>query len=232
MSAARITATLVLLSLVLLRWPVTPALAESPVRTLRGASFDFEELRETTLSPGDPEVLLAAPELSGNSLHFRPQHFRAEATGGVDRDHSELDVFIQATPGATIGRVLVSQSGSATLSDRDASTGVTIAVSGTITVLETLDGPLPEPVILSFADSGADVASRIVPSNPITANGTTEWTGEVSFDLAGFVRDATRAQLTLSSVLTAGAALRTTASVSQQRLTLTAIALPAPRRAG
>ena len=146
------TALVALLALAI----ASPALATINHGTFLGASVTFRDVSETTQSPGDPEPLWVVPGglplVFGDQLFFFPPAFTATATGGTSDDTSSLLTMQLEGNGPlnTIDLIELTEFGDAILSGTGtAATHASASLSGTVTVIEDVNGPIA-PVDIPF----------------------------------------------------------------------------------
>jgi hypothetical protein len=167
-----------------------------------GSSVDFLQVSETTLS-ADPEPLWETPSLtgSGDQLAFFPTNFTSICSGiSSDVTTAELTTQISAHPGGHIDNVTLVENGDVTLTRfppfGTAATNASAALSGTLTVTETVSGPIT-PVVIPFTGSFTPQSTFALPTN----FGTNLWSGSIAIDVASNVALATKATLTLNNQL-------------------------------
>jgi hypothetical protein len=180
-----------------------------------GVSADFTVIQESS-SLGDPEpaCCFGAPTGVGDSLVFSPSSYTATTSGvsGQDGTGAQLQVLITAKGSAKIEKIILSESGSASL-DGPSGTGGTLdqlTMLGFVTVLE-VDGEgvsLPDIDFNSF--SGSDPGVTFSSSNPdlfdytFVATGSTileDWWAKGVIDVASIYPNATKVQLSFDNDL-------------------------------
>jgi hypothetical protein len=168
-----------------------------------GTSVDFIAVSETTTSAGDVEPLWGAPTVggAGDQLFFFPPNFASNCLqGSSDVTSSDLTTQITAHPGGHIDTIMLAESGDVTLAKippfGDATTNASAALSGKVTVTETVSGPIT-PVEIPFTGTFTPTGSFALP----TDFGSKTWSGAISIDVSSSVANATVATLTLSNNL-------------------------------
>lgn len=206
-----------------------------------GTDVNFNDVEETSF-PGDPEPLWDAPTVSGNSLLFFPSAFVASSSGGGIVDvGSQLQTEIVATGGSVLDNLVISEFGDVTLSafppPGDAFTGAFVAMSGFVTVTETLSGPIA-PVVIEFTSgtpSGANPAFIATFTQDLfllpTDFGSQNWSGTVNIDIASIVADATVATLSFNNSLTASSAVGSSALIQKKVTNGPAVVITVPEPA-
>jgi len=207
------TALLVFLTVLV----ASPAFATVNHGTFLGASVTFRDVSETTQSPGDPEPLWVAPGalplVFGDQLLFFPLTFGATATGGASDDTSSLlTMQIEGSgPLNTIDLIELTEHGNAVLSGTGAAaTSASASLSGTVTIIEDVNGPIA-PVVIPFTATFAPKASYDLPTDP----GTTLWSGSFVVDVASQVPYATVALLSLDNSLSASSETSSSATIQK-----------------
>lgn len=169
-----------------------------------GTSVDFLQVSETTQTAGDPEPIWGAPIIAGtgDQLAFFPANFTSScAAGSSDVTTSVMTTDIVAQPGGHIDNVTLNEAGDVTLTKfppfGTPLTNASAALSGTITVTEDISGPIA-PVVIPFVGSVSPSSTFSLPGN----FGLSNWTGNISVDVAGVVPNATKVTLALDNTLT------------------------------
>jgi hypothetical protein len=197
------------------------------------SSVTFTLIQETVQSSGDGSSLFGTPTVAGNNILFTPTTFNAASGPGVgaDVDHSLLTVMMEGTnPTDTITFINISEFGDASLTGVGGlGTLIFLQMAGTLTITETLAGPVSQAFTWGGAFSGS---GTIVPAGPggatfdITTNaGSTLWTGTVSLDLTallaskGIFSPATKATLQYNDQIQAFSEATSIASVSKKAVT-------------
>ncbi|MBN2292125.1 MAG: PEP-CTERM sorting domain-containing protein [Pirellulales bacterium] len=164
-----------------------------------GITVKFVNVRETTQSAGDPDVLFGAPTLSGDSLLFFPSNFTSQSVDGVsDQTHSLLQFTLEAknNPSDFIDSFVFTELGDAVLTGTGSSvTRAEVGMSGYVTVTEDINGP----TFVSIPFTGT-----INPTNPLNLEdnpGTTLWSGSVTVDVASYAPYAKVAVITFDNNL-------------------------------
>ena len=184
--------------------------------TYVGPNVTYSNMQETSTS-GDPEPIWEAPTGSGNQLLFFPTNFRANAAGAGGFDHigSQFQTLILGTSGTDVlTQFNITEFGDAQIAGFGvgASTGTFASMAGFLTVLEDIDGPLPVAVVIPFTGVFA-------PSDTLTfgANlGTTIWSATASVNIASYVPNATKVQLSLDNDLYAFSEAGTSAAIQKK----------------
>lgn len=179
-----------------------------------GTNVSFTSIQETSTF-GDPEPLFGAPSGTGNQLLFFPANFSANASGagGIDQTGSQLQLEISANgPLDTLDELLFTEFGDTDLSGTGTdATGTFVALSGFVTVTETLSGAIT-PVVIPFVGTFSPSDTLDLLTNP----GTTVWSGTFSVDIAAAVANATKATLSLDNDLYAFSEAGTSASIQKK----------------
>jgi hypothetical protein len=211
-------ATLVL-SLVGLLAPAS-AFATVNYGDLIGTGVDFLQVSETTQTAGDPEPLWGAPQLAGagDQLAFFPPAFTSQCTPGTsDATSSLLTTTIQAQPGGHIDNLALVENGDVVLTAfppfGTPATNASAALSGTVTVVEDISGPIA-PVVIPFSGTISPTGTFALP----THFGTNLWSGTIGIDVAGVVPNATKVELTLDNTLTSNCAAGNTSAKVQKKV--------------
>lgn len=169
-----------------------------------GTGVDFKAVTETTLTAGDPAVLWDAPSLSasGTNLLWTPNSFisSCNAPSSSDSTASELTTTIEAGAGVHIEIVALQEAGDGTLTTIPPfgvpTTNASAAMTGTVTVLEDISGPIA-PVVIPFSGTFTPASSFALPTN----FGGFTWTGDMYVDVASVVPNATKVELALTNTL-------------------------------
>lgn len=207
-------------ALALAMWIAAPA-AHATVNhgDFLGTGVDFLQVSETTTTAGDPEPLWDAPTLGGTGdqlLFFPPSFTSSCAVGGADITSSTLTTTIVAQPGGNIDNLALVEAGDAVLTAfppfGDPTTNAAVSLSGTVTVTETISGPIA-PVVIPFTGSFTPAASFALPGN----FGTSTWSGSISVDVDSVVPDATKVELSLENTLTSNCGVGNTSVLVQKK---------------
>jgi len=205
-SALALTATLLL--------AVGQASALTAYPDYVGTSVTYTNLQEAS-SSGDPEPLWGAPTGVGNQLLFFPAAFRAEATplnGGFDHTGSQFQALVTGnSPTDVITQLNITEYGDAQIGGPGgtSATGTYAAMSGFITVLADISGPIA-PIVIPF--SGAFTPSDTL--DYVNNLGTTLWSATVQVDLSSL--NATQVQISLDNDLYAFSEATTTAAIQKK----------------
>jgi len=207
----------------------SPALATVNHGDVLGTSVDFLQVSETTQTGGDPEPLWGPPTLggTGDQLLFFPPNFTALcASGGSDTTSSELTTTISAHPGGHIDNIMLAENGDVTLrklptAGSDATTNASAALTGTVTVTETVSGPIT-PVVIPFTGTFMPSSTFALPINV----GTNTWSGSFTVNVSASVANATVAVLALDNDLAANCGTgNTTAKIQKKVVSGPAVAI-------
>jgi uncharacterized repeat protein (TIGR01451 family) len=165
------------------------------------------------------EGLGGAPTLAvtGTQLLFAPPAFLSTCSGGgSDTTASELTTTIQSQPGVHIEVLQLQEAGDAILTSfppfGTAATNATAAMSGTVTVIEDISGPIT-PVVIPFTGTFTPSGSFALPTN----FGASAWTGNINVDIASAVPNATKVVVSLSNTLSTNCAPGGTSSTIQKK---------------
>jgi uncharacterized repeat protein (TIGR01451 family) len=196
----------------------SPSLATVNHGDYLGTGVDFLQVSETTLT-ADPEPIWGAPTLAvtGTQLLFTPPAFLSTCSGGgSDTTVSELTTTIQSQPGVHIEVLQLQEAGDAILTSfppfGTAATNASAAMSGTVTVIETISGPIT-PVVIPFTGTFTPSGSFALPTN----FGASSWTGNINVDIASAVPNATKVVVALSNALSTNCAPGGTSSTIQKK---------------
>jgi len=191
-----------------------PALATTSYTSVVGTNVSFTGIQESS-SWGDAEPLFDQPTGSGDQLLFFPPNFLATAAGagGFDATGSQLQLTISGnTASDIITTVMVSEFGDATLIGvGTAATSTTVSLSGFLTVMENIDGPI-SPVIINFVGTFTPSDSLALPGD----SGTTIWSGGFSVDVSAYVPNATVVKLSMDNDLYAFSEAGTSAKIQKK----------------
>jgi hypothetical protein len=194
-----------------------------------GTGVDFRDVSETTNSAGDPEPIWQAPTLAGTGtqLVFAPPAFLSACNIGIgasDVTESELTTTIEAQPGVHIEIVALQENGDAVLSIfppfGTPGTNVSAQMSGTVTVIEDISGPIA-PVVIPFSGTFTPSGTFALP----TDFGTRTWTGDILVDVASVVPNATKVEFALTNTLSANCAGNGAATIQKKDVSGPAVAL-------
>jgi len=193
-----------------------------------GTGVDFRNVSETTQTAGDPEPLWGAPALAvtGTQLLFFPPAFVSScAAGGSDVTASDLTTTIEAQAGVHIEVLQLTEAGDGNLTSfppfGTPATNASAALSGTVTVIEDIGGPIA-PVVIPFSGSFAPSSSFALPTN----FGSIAWTGSIDVDIASAVPNATKVAVTLTNTLASNCgAGATSATIQKKSVTGPAVSL-------
>ncbi|MEM7413706.1 MAG: hypothetical protein AAF430_25980 [Myxococcota bacterium] len=207
-----------------------PAMATVNHGDFAGTDVTFRDVSETTTSAGDAEPLWEAPSLgvSGDQLLFFPTSFLAQCAAGTsDVTSSTLTTTLDTTgtPGATIDTVQFAEAGDGNLTQfppfGDPSTNVSVTLTGTVTVTETLSGPIA-PVVIPVSGTFAPSGSFALP----TDFGAISWNGGIGIlDVAAVVPNATKVDVSLDNTLTANCAATASALIQKKAVTGPTVAI-------
>jgi hypothetical protein len=180
-----------------------PSLATVNHGNFPGTGVDFIAVSETTTTGGDPEPIWGPPTLAvtGTQLLFSPPSFISSCSGpSSDVTASTLTATIQSQPGVHVEVLMLQEAGDAQLTSfppfGTPATNVAAAISGTVTVLEDISGPIV-PVVIPFIGTFTPSSSFSLP----THFGTSGWSGSISVDVASVVPNATKVELSLTNTL-------------------------------
>jgi uncharacterized repeat protein (TIGR01451 family) len=184
-----------------------------------GTGVDFLQVSETTQTAGDPEPIWGAPTLAvtGTQLLFTPPAFLSTCTaGGNDTTASELTTTIASQSGVHIEVLQLQEAGDAVLTSfppfGTAATNASAAMSGTVTVIEDISGPIT-PVVIPFTGTFTPSGSFALPTN----FGASSWTGNINVDIASAVPNATKVVVSLSNTLVTHCAPGGTSATIQKK---------------
>lgn len=194
-----------------------------------GTNVDYIQVVENTQTAGDPDSLLAAPVLNGagDGLSFSPTVLTSTVgSGASDMTESLLTTTIMAQAGSILDGINFNASGDTMLTSfppfGTPTTNTSVALSGTVTLLETLSGPIV-PVVIPFSAMISPTGSFSLPGD----FGVTNWSTMGSLDIAAVVPDATKANLALSLQLDSNTAPgATTADIALNTLNLATVLTP------
>lgn len=178
-----------------------------------GTSIDFLGVRETTTSPGDPEPLFGAPTVSGDQLLFFPTAFAStSAGGGADITSSQMQMFIDAKPLATIDKISITEFGEKDLAGvGTAATSASVSAVVDITVLEVNNIPVSPIFIAGNVMTFTPDDDYALPGDL----GFSTWTGSLLIDIESVVDNVTRLQLTFKNILDTTSETGTTAFIQK-----------------
>ena len=202
-----------LLSVLVATFAAQAAVGLSLYNPVVGTNVSFTGIQESS-SFGDPEPLFGQPTGSGNQLLFFPPQFLATAAGGTfDQTGSQLQLTVAGNgPTDTITTILIDEFGDALLlGSGTAATGTYASMSGFVTVLEDINGPIT-PVVIGFVGTFSPSAMLALPGDA----GTTLWSGSVAVDVAAQVPNATKAFLSFDNDLTAFSEVGTSAKIQKK----------------
>jgi hypothetical protein len=184
-----------------------------------GTGVDFLAVSETTTTGGDPEPIWGAPTLAGTGtqLVFAPASFLSSCSlGSSDVTESQLTTTIEAQPGVHIEIVALQENGDAVLSIfppfGTPATNVSAAITGTVTVLEDISGPIA-PVVIPFSGTFTPSGAFALP----TDFGTRTWTGDILVDVASVVPNATVVEFALTNTLSSNCGPGNSAATIQKK---------------
>ena len=184
----------------------------------------------------DQDDLFGAPTLTGDTLTFTPQGFKAQAEGlfGADLTDGFLSTLIEAKPGESIQGFTLTEAGAFRLTAAGgagtAATAVDVSVIIKATVLATDDASFNTPVLLEVDESifSANVADGALGRS---------WRNSVNVDIAslaagaGVVGNVTKVRLTLDNQLEATSELGTIAFIDKKAIGGVTITVPEPTSA-
>jgi len=204
-----------------------------------GTDIDFLDITESIISADDdPNTsLYGTPTGVGNTLAFLNTNYVAQGQdGAADNTHALLNFTIDARddldPGDDdiITWISLSENGDTNLQEiggtGSAATGVSMAVSGTITILETdSQGPIFDPI---------NFIAEVTPAAPIdftTAPDVGSWTATLGFDVTQYYPDATKVVIALDNDLWAFSETGTSARIQKKVAGVSIEVVPEPTTA-
>jgi len=190
-----------------------------------GATVNFLQVTESTISPGDPDDLFGAPTVSGDSIDFDPINFFSSASGagGIDSTIGLLTLGIEAQPGYGISELLFTEAGDYTIfGSGGAGTEATVSAPIFIDILEVNGAPITQIDVdgsLTFSPSNGDYN--------LADDGSgfgVIWNGSFSLDLDQVLLDngfmagdqVTLVSITLNNILTTTSELGTQAIIQKK----------------
>lgn len=179
-----------------------------------GTDVTFNDVKETSTYGPSTEELFEAPTVVGNQLLFFPSNFSANSVDGVsDFTGSQLQTLITSNGALDIIEELsFTEFGDTDLAGLGtAATGTYIGLSGFVTVLANLDGPIA-PVVIPFTGTFSPTDTYTLTDNP----GTTVFSGGFLVDIASYVPDATSVMLSMDNDLFAFSELGTASSIQKK----------------
>ena len=199
-----------------------PALAVGPVidyGSFSGPTVTFGDpsgtgVTEQTQTAFDPDVLYGAPLLLGDQLLFFPTQFGSSTTGGGS-DSTESLLSMQITgngPLDAVSMISLTDFGDTVLSGTGTNaTATTVSLTGKVTVLEDIFGPIV-PVVINFSGTFGPTDAFDLPTNP----GATNWSGNVMIDVASVIPNATVVVLELTNLLTSNSEVSSSATITKK----------------
>ena len=207
------TVQYLLLSLLALSLQATP----TNYGDFAGTNVTYLSVTETDVSVGDPTPLFGGPIIGGDQLSFLPTpgFSSSAASGSSDVTTGLLETTIMALGGETLLSFLYSEAGDATLTEfppfGTPDTNAEASLTGTLTVIEDLGGPIV-PVVIPFVGVFAPADAFALPGD----FGLTPWTASVLVDIAAVVPNATKAELALTNSLESNAGAGDTSALIQK----------------
>jgi hypothetical protein len=204
-----------------------------------GTDIDFLDISENIISADDdPNTsLYGSPTGVGNTLAFLNTNYVAQGVdGSFDNTHAELVFTIDArddlNPGDDdiITWISLAENGDTNLLEiggtGSAATGVSMAISGTITILETdSQGAIFDSI---------NFIAEVTPAGPIdftTAPGVGTWSANLGFDVTQYYPDATKVVVALDNDLWAFSETGTSARVQKKVAGVSIEVVPEPTTA-
>lgn len=198
-----------------------------------GTDIDFLNITESIISADDdPNTsLYGTPTGVGNTLAFLNTNYFAQGQGGAaDNTHALLNFTIDARDDNIITWISLAENGDTNLQEiggtGSAATGVSMAVSGTITILETSSqGPIFDPI---------NFIAEVTPAAPIdftTAPGVGSWTANLGFDVTDYYPDVTKLAIAIDNDLWAFSETGTSARVQKKVAGVSIEVVPEPTTA-
>ncbi len=191
-----------------------------------GATVDFLQVTEDSVTDPLPPALYGTPSVSGDSLDFNPVSFNASASGagGSDTTRGVLTMMMASRPGHFIDMIQFEEAGEFTLSGLSGNASVSVSATFELDILE-VDGvgitPINLVVPMLFAPSGGDFDLVSDGPGPLVND---IWVGELMVNLSQalisnnvpFVNGATRVSVRFDNTLMAQSEAGTSAFIAKK----------------
>jgi hypothetical protein len=187
-------------------------------------TITFQNVTESTQTPGDPSPLFGAPSLAvigtnGARLSFLPAGFSSTQNGaGIDVTDGQLQFTMVAANGLSqINSISISESGAYSLIGGPAATANTFArarMLGFVTIKEIAGVPVPD-IMIPFQSNPFLVTG---PISNVANDGT--WSLNHTVNLASLYPNVTRATFSMDNQLITGAEASSYAFIDKKTFTI------------